>query len=95
VVWQGEAAAHLGELVSGILGVGAAIVASAALAAVAGTFFPRHPLAIMLGYVLFADQLLGLVPAVRNLSIKYLAGVIAGTHVPGSPMVRRELEKTS
>jgi ABC-type transport system involved in multi-copper enzyme maturation permease subunit len=86
VIWQGDAGAHLGELGRALFGVAGAIVASAALALVAGTFFPRYPLAIMLGYVLIGDQLLSIVPAVRQLSITYQAGQLAGVAMPGMPM---------
>jgi hypothetical protein len=40
----------------------------------------------MLGYVLIGDQLLAVVPAVRQISITYQAAQVAGISTPGTPV---------
>jgi ABC-2 type transport system permease protein len=82
VVWQADAGAHVTELLRALLAVVLAIGASASLALVAGSFFPRHPLALMLVYVIIGEQFIGMVPAVQQVSIAYHAAQVSGAHPP-------------
>lgn len=82
IAWQADAGEHLGDLVRALLAVVGAVAAGSSLALVAGTFFPRHPLAVILGYVIVGDRLLGFIPALRMVSVYYHAISIAGVRDP-------------
>jgi ABC-2 type transport system permease protein len=82
VVWQGDAGEHLGDLLSMLLATIGAVAAGSSLALVAGSFFPRHPLAVILGYVIMGDRLLGFIPALRQVSVYFHAISVAGVRDP-------------
>jgi ABC-type Na+ efflux pump permease subunit len=81
VTW-GADADHVGDLLRTLLGTVGVVAAGSAMALVAGAFFPRHPLAVILAYVLVGDLLLRFVPALRMVSIYYHAIGAAGVRDP-------------
>jgi hypothetical protein len=72
--WLGRA---LGAAAAGIVG-------ASCFAVGVGSLFPRHALVVSLGYIFFAEQILPMVQAVKNISTLYHVQNIA--QLPRSPL---------
>lgn len=80
IMMGGDAGSHdalvsLGRIELATVGEAAA---AGAFAAGAGAIFPRHPFALVIGYVMLVDQLLSIIPGIANASIAYHALAIGG-----------------
>jgi hypothetical protein len=88
IVSSGPGATDPAWLPSVLAAAPAGVLASSCFAVGVGALIPRHPLVVALGWVLFAEQILSMVPAVQNLSVLFHVLVIAD--LPGVNLPTRD-----
>jgi ABC-type transport system involved in multi-copper enzyme maturation permease subunit len=68
-------------LVRALVAAVAGVFAASCFALGIGALFPRHPLIVAMGYVIFAEQILPQMRALQNVSTLYHAKTIAGLRI--------------